>query len=85
MIAVPDYRALRDARATLEANAVAIVRHAEDPDTDGRCVSDLMRVGMLCELADEAIFNVLNAAAAYLGDSEARASLFPGCDPEGLT
>jgi hypothetical protein len=74
MIRTTDYAALIAAKATLSDAATdldAATREANSSDT-----SDLTRVAVLCEKAEDAIFDVLNAAHVYLEHPDAGAAMF---------
>lgn len=76
MIAAADYAALRAARATLDNTANALTHAARVADsTDAAAMT---RCAVLCEIAEEAIFAVLNTASVYLDDAESAATMFAG-------
>jgi hypothetical protein len=75
MIAAADYAALRAARRTLTDMADALWEAVGDARP--MASSDMTRVAVLCEIAETAIFEVLNHAAHHLDDEDAEDSLFP--------
>jgi hypothetical protein len=75
MIAAADYKALIAARRTLTDTADAL--YAAVGEARPMAASDMTRAAVLCELAETAIFGVLNTAAHHLGDEESLAALFP--------